>query len=81
MKPADLMVGVLTGGLLIVFGLVPGLFYGLVEGIRNFNNSLSSSYWARAPQESGSANRQGPFWLAGLGGGLILLTLAGYLTS
>jgi len=40
----QVMVGVVSGSILIVFGVVPGLFQELTEFVRNFCDSLSSQF-------------------------------------
>ena len=35
MKPRELMIGILCGCVLLILGLVPGLFQGLVNGVRD----------------------------------------------
>jgi hypothetical protein len=77
-QPHEVMMGVLAGCALIVFGLVPGLLEGLAEGIRNFGESLSSSF--SGPSHSHQEFRR-PTWLAGVGAALIALTLAAYLSN
>jgi len=79
MKPDDVVVGVVTGCALIVFALVPGLFHGLTEGVRNFANSMFSPFATGPAPETGYENAHGPLWLAGLGIALIMLSVLGYI--
>ena len=73
-----LMTGVLAGAFLIVFGIVPGLFPALADGVRNSLNLLSSQCPApsRLHQEFPR-----PRWLAGLGAALITATVLAYLDT
>jgi hypothetical protein len=86
MKPLDVIIGVLSGAVLIVFGMVPGLFHGLMEALRNFENSLSSGWptilshrvtpwWSQRGTEY---PLQRPIWMVGLGVAFIVLTLVAY---
>jgi hypothetical protein len=79
MTPHELVTGVLAGCVLIVFGLVPGLFQGLVEGVQNFRDSLSSIFPIAPQYRSGYENLQPPRWMAGVGAALTVLTVLGYL--
>ncbi len=79
MKPDDVVVGVATGCALIAFGLVPGLFHGLIEGVRNFSNSIVSPFAAGPAHGTEYEDVHGPVWLAGLGAALIALSVLGYI--
>jgi hypothetical protein len=72
------LVGVVSGSILIVFGVVPGLFQELREFVRNFCDSLSSPF--PIPSRRHDQTRQ-PTWLAGLGLALIAATVAAYLSA
>ena len=74
----DVMIGVLSGCVLIVFGLVPGLFQGLTEGVRNLLNSVSSPLPTK-PRRDKSYDR--PISLAGIGATLIVLSVLAYLSN
>ena len=78
MKPDDVAVGVVTGFALIAVGLVPGLFHGLMEGVRNFSNSTFSPFAVGPAPGTGYENVHGPLWLAGLGAALIVLSVLAY---
>ena len=80
MQPKDLVVGVLAGCVLIVFGLVPGLFQALIAGIQRFRDSLFSLFPMRA-LDAAPSDRSRPVWLAGLGAMLIVVTVLAYLSS
>ena len=79
LTPDQVITGLLAGFVLIAFGLVPGLFDGLSEGVRNFSNSLTSPFHHPHPRRHEPTHP--PMGLALLGGALILLTLLGYLAG
>jgi len=83
MAPEAVTILVVSGFVLIVFGLVPGLFWGLVEGlaegIQNFRDGISSGLPVPPPCPRES-NRPRPTWLAGLGALVIVLTVLTYLS-
>ena len=70
----EVVVGVLSGCALIVFGLVPGLFQAVASGIWNFHDSLSGSF----PSPHRMEEIRQPVWLAGLGVALSAATLLAY---
>lgn len=73
MTPADLTTGVLIGAAMIIIGAVPGLFEGLVMGVRNFEGSIRPT-----PPESGSIPCA-PRWIAPAGAALGVFTVCAYL--
>jgi hypothetical protein len=84
MRPTDLETGLLIGCALIALGLTPGLFQGLTDGVTRalliFRNSLSSPIPITPPRHAQDEKPHRSLWLAGIGLGLILLSLFGYLT-
>lgn len=72
------MIGVLAGAVLIVFGVVPGVFQGIVDGVRNSVNLLSSQFPGPSRLREEFPR---PRWLAGLGAALIALTVLAYLST
>jgi hypothetical protein len=71
----SLGLGVFSGVVLIVVGLVPGLFQSLVNGAFSIASSLSDFSY-----ESSTENEiRQPIWLAGAGVTVILLTVLAYL--
>lgn len=70
-----LVFGVTAGAGLMVLGLLPGLFKDLVQGIQNFDDTLSS------PWLSTEVEVQQPTWLAGVGAILIVTTVLAYLST
>jgi hypothetical protein len=70
---------IIFGCALITLGLVPGLFQGLQDAIRNFSASLSSPYLEIPPQNRRDYEKlPRPLWLAVIGLALILITLLTY---
>jgi hypothetical protein len=85
MQPSDVMTGVVIGCALIALGLTPGLFQGLTDGIArgllNFRNTFSTPIPLGLPRQPEYQKPHRNPWLAGIGLGLILLSLFGYLTK
>ena len=73
--------GILTGCLLVVFGLVPGLFQSLVEGMLSAIHRLLDQITSGLPTPMEYAPIQKPTWLVGLGALLIVLSVLGYLSN
>ena len=71
----QLMIGVVCGAFLIVIGLIPGLFQGLVEGIQNSISLWSSEFRGRS-QPVDTVDQ--PTWLAGVGAVMVALTVVVY---
>lgn len=76
----EVLIGVLSGSVLVVFGLVPGLFEGLSEGVRNFNDSVSFGSPMRPRRYTEHYHRR-HVWLAGLGAALIALSVLAYFSD
>ena len=72
------MTGVLSGAVMIVIGLVPGLFQGLAEGVQNLGSLLSARF--PSPFQRRAEFRQ-PIGLAVLGAAWIGLSVVAYLSS
>jgi hypothetical protein len=72
---SHLMTGVLSGCVLIAAGLVPGLFWGLAEGVRNLLDSISSPYPNRLSERE---RVDPPAWLAVVGAVVIAATVLAY---
>jgi hypothetical protein len=66
------------GSVLIVFGLVPGLFQELAEGVRDFGDRLSSRF--PGPSRPHAQFNQ-PRWLAAIGVAVIAATLLAYFAN
>jgi hypothetical protein len=75
----QLIIGVLSGSILIVFGLVPGLLQGLTQGVRNFSDILLSSRFP--PPSYPRTEVQPPGWLAPAGITLVAATVLAYLSN
>ena len=73
--------GILTGCLLVVFGLVPGLFQSLVEGMLSAIHRLLDQITSGWPTPVEYEPIQKPTWLVGLGALLIVLSVLGYLSN
>ena len=73
----EVMIGVLTGAVLVLFGLVPGLIEGLSQGVRNFNDSVSFGS-ALGPRRYTQHHCRRHTWLAGLGAVLIALSVLAF---
>jgi hypothetical protein len=69
---------IIFGGVLIALGLVPGLFQGLQDGIRNFSASLTSPFPAVPAHRRDYEKLPRPLWLAVVGLALILISLLTY---
>jgi hypothetical protein len=69
-----LAIAVLTGAVLIVFGLVPGLS----QGVHNLGRLLSSQF--PSPYDPDEQSDQ-PIWLAGVGAALIAAAVLAYLST
>jgi hypothetical protein len=76
--PTQVMIGVLAGCVLILFGIMPGLFQSLVEGVQT-SGALLRDPLARRPTIPEPI--QQPVWLAGLGAALIIFTLLAHLSQ
>lgn len=85
MQPSDVVMGVLIGCGLIALGLTPGLFQELTDGLArallNFRNSFSSPIPIGPPRQAQYEKPHRSPWIAGIGLGLILLSLFGYFTK
>jgi len=81
MTPHEVMTCFLTGCLLVAFGVIPGLYQGLVdglaEGIQRFRDQISPGF----PTPMEHTPIQKPTWLAGLGALLMVLSVLGYLSN
>jgi hypothetical protein len=73
-----LITGVLTGTVLIMFGLVRGLFQELVEGAHKILNLVSSGL---AVSTGADKHMRQPAWLAILGALWIALSVVAYLSA
>ena len=72
------MIGVVIGAFLIALGLIPGLFQGFVDGVRNFVSLWSSEFQAQScPPE----RIDQPAWLVAVGTALMTLTILAYLSN
>ena len=68
--------------MLIVLGLIPGLFQRLEEGLRSFFESFRSPYSHFEMTRNTSHDKlPRPIWLALLGMAVILLSLLSYISN
>jgi len=82
MKPHGIILGVLMGSVLLLFGLVPDLFHGLMEGVRYFHDSISAGMPVNPRREHIRREHiQGPTWLVVVGAMFIGLSLFAYLSN
>ena len=58
-----------------------GLLWSDVDGIQNFRDSLYSPFPARFLRQTDYESLPRPFWLAGLGVAVILVSLVAYIAS
>jgi len=72
-----LVTGVCMGAVLILLGLVPGLFQLLVDGTHKWLNVLSSGLISSSSDEKVAQ----PVWLAIAGAALIGLSVISYLSA
>jgi hypothetical protein len=72
----EFITGVMTGALLIVVALVPGLFQRIAEEVRSSIDAFSSAGVARPRRYD--AIETPTLWLAGSGAALILVSVLGY---
>ncbi|HEY2019383.1 MAG TPA: hypothetical protein VGH38_38005 [Bryobacteraceae bacterium] len=78
MHPRELVIALIAGGAAIAVGLIPGIFQGLMDGIQNFGNRLSSPFPMR-PFPQGRYREAGTQpWLAVIGAALIVMSVLGY---
>lgn len=81
MEPRGIGVGIVMGCMCLVFGLVPSLFHGLMDGIRNFRDSLAPGLPMRPTRRTEHEALDRPLWLIVVGALLIALSVAGYLAN
>jgi hypothetical protein len=71
----------MIGGALIALGCVPGVFQRVQDGIQNFRDSLLSPFPVRFAHQTDYDKLPRPFWLAGLGLALVLVSLIAYILN
>jgi hypothetical protein len=74
---------IVVGSALIALGLLPGLFHGLKEGVRNFSRSFWSPFSSivGVPHRTDYEKVPGPMWLALVGIAVIFLSLLLYISN
>jgi hypothetical protein len=81
MEPRELVIGLVSGAAAIVFGLVPGLFSGLILGVRNFREVLLFGAAVHPHRMTEAERLRKPVGLAVVGVLIIAFTLAAYVLS
>lgn len=81
MKPHGIGAGIVMGCMCLVFALVPNLFHGLMDGIRNFRDSLAPGLPMRPLRRMGHEDLDRPLWLVAVGALLIVLSFVEYLVA
>jgi len=81
MPPEGVVSAIVVGSVLIALGLVPGLFHGLEDGIRNFADTLRSPFPISRTNHTEYDKLPRPLWLSALGTALIALSLLAYWSS
>lgn len=79
MHEKELVTAILTGCVLIAFGLIPGLFAAIQYGIQNLRAELFGLPAIAPRHDEYSKWFPGPIWFAWAGFALILIGLLGYL--
>lgn len=77
MQPQEAVTAVVSGCALIALGIVPGLFRGLEERVRNLLETFSASFAVRGWQRTERATSETPVWLAVVGLALLAVGLFG----
>ena len=81
MDAHDLVVGVLSGTMAVVFGIVPGLLSALTLGVRNFEEQWRFGVSARPRGLTEAELRARPLGLAVFGACLITFTVVAYILA
>ena len=79
MQPEQAVSMIIIGCMFLALGLIPGAVEGLVDGIRNFSDSLSSPFPTRAPHRTESEKRPRHLGLALAGAALIVISLLAWM--
>ncbi len=69
--------GVWVAAVLLLLGLVPGLYQSLLDGISKASDLVAVRIFT--PRISPQARINQPYWLAGMGVAVLLLTFLAYL--
>jgi hypothetical protein len=65
----------------MIFGLVPSLFNNLIEGVRNFGDSVMSRMPMRQTRRLGREEIQRPVWMVLLGVLFVVMSLLNYFSK
>ena len=71
----------MIGAVLIALSFVPGVSQRVIDGIQNFRDSLHSPFPVRFSRPTDYEDLPRPFWLAGIGIAVILVSLVAYIVS
>lgn len=69
--------GVWVGTVLLMLGLVPGLYQSLIDGMRSMSTLIAVRI--AFPRLSSREKIQQPYWFAAAGSVVLLITFAAYL--
>jgi hypothetical protein len=81
MQSNDLATVIVIGAVLIVVGLVPGLFDRVEDGVQSVSGLFYSRFPIRVPHQTDYQRLPRPLWLSALGLALILFSLVAYVAS
>jgi hypothetical protein len=81
MTSHTLVVGLVVGSVAVVFGLTPGLFDALIEGVQTFRDSILFGAPAPPRRRTEAGSLQRPLWLAAAGALFMVFTVLAYLLN
>ena len=82
MQAHEVMRAIVIGSVLIVLGLIPGLFQRLKEGVQSLSESFRSPFFpVGLSYKTDHEKHSRPTWLALLGLAMILLSLFSYFSN
>ena len=81
MTHPNVIAGLISGGALLLFGLSPGLFRNLTEGVLNFRDSLSGLYGRPPLRRTEVESVERPIGLAVLGALMIAFSVYAYFAA
>lgn len=81
MTPHDLVVGLIAGAVALAFGLIPGLFHDLTQGVQTFRDSVLFGVPAPPRRRPEAGSLQKPLGLAGFGALIVVFTVLAYILN